>query len=40
MMTATAALQLQTPRYQLLLRRKEWKDSVKADLEMAVGVLQ
>jgi len=32
--------QLQTTKYQLSLRRKDWKDSVEADLEMTVGPLQ
>jgi len=32
--------QLQTTKYQLSLRRKDWKDSVEADLEMTVGALQ
>lgn len=32
--------QLQTAKYQLSLRRKDWKDSVEADLEMTVGALQ
>lgn len=31
---------LQTTKYQLSLRRKDWKDSVEADLEMALGALQ
>lgn len=37
---SVTAGRLQTTKYQLSLRRKDWKDSVKADLEMAVGDLQ
>lgn len=37
---SVTAGQLQTTKYQLSLRRKDWKDSVEADLEMAVGALQ
>ena len=31
---------LQTTKYQLSLRRKDWKDSIEAQVEMAVGALQ
>ena len=37
---SVTAGQLQTTKYQLSLRRMDWKDSFEADLEMTVGALQ